>query len=412
MKLKNIGEVVKWRLCAGCGACAYACPENRIKLTDVFDDGIRPVIENEKYCGACRDCMKVCPGHELTHRSYDHVPGLIKELQEGWGPVLEVWEGYASDPEIRFRGSSGGAATALALYALEKEGMGGVLHTGADEGKPLKNKTSFSTLRKELIERSGSRYSPASPCDSLGKIESSARPSVFIGKPCDVAALRKAEALRPGLEKKVGVSISIFCAGTPSTMGTVELLKSLGLEAKGAGEVRYRGLGWPGLFTARLKGEKNPSARLSYKDAWGFLQKYRQYRCYLCPDGTGEFADISCGDPWYREIREGERGHSLVIARTERGRFLIRQSIEAGYLKLTRTGPKMLVDSQVNLLEKRRTIWGRLAAMKAFGIPAPSFNGFSLFKIWRSLDKKEKIRSILGTSRRIIQRGYYRRKTT
>ena len=59
---------------------------------------------------------------------------------------------------------------------------------------------------------------------------------------------------------------------------------------------------------------------MSYMESWGFLQRYRPYRCYLCPDGTGELADLSCGDPWYREILEDEPGHSLVVVRTERGK--------------------------------------------------------------------------------------------
>ena len=47
-------------------------------------------------------------------------------------------------------------------------------------------------------------------------------------------------------------------------------------------------------------------------------------------DHTGEFADISVGDPWYREIREGEAGSSLIIARTEAGRDYITNAIESG----------------------------------------------------------------------------------
>ena len=39
------------------------------------------------------------------------------------GYALEIWEGYAADPEIRRLGSSGGLLSALALYCLEKEGM-------------------------------------------------------------------------------------------------------------------------------------------------------------------------------------------------------------------------------------------------------------------------------------------------
>lgn len=34
MRIKNVKNVTEWRLCPGCGACAYVRPENKIKLMD------------------------------------------------------------------------------------------------------------------------------------------------------------------------------------------------------------------------------------------------------------------------------------------------------------------------------------------------------------------------------------------
>jgi coenzyme F420 hydrogenase subunit beta len=172
-------------------------------------------------------------------------------------------------------------------------------------------------------------------------------------------------------------------------------------------EIRYRGKGWPGKFSVKLKGEAGNCREMSYRDSWGFLQKYRPFRCYLCPDGTAEFADISCGDPWYRETKENDTGYSLVLARTERGRKIVREAMETGYVTLEKADPKILERSQRNLLGKRREIWGRLLALKMFGIPAPKYHGFPLYQNWKELPIKDRARSILGTVRRIIQRKYY-----
>ena len=143
--------------------------------------------------------------------------GAIKQLGKRWGRIIELWEGYAADPEIRFKGSSGGLCTALSLFCLEKGYAGGVLHIGSDPERPLKNKTVRSASREELVSRTGSRYSPASPCDGLECIEEARHPSVFVGKPCDVAGLRMAQAIHPELEQKTFLVIGFFCAGTPST---------------------------------------------------------------------------------------------------------------------------------------------------------------------------------------------------
>jgi len=407
MKLRNVQDVAKWRLCIGCGACAYMCLEKNVSLINVVHEGIRPRAQ-ESHCKRCGECLKVCPGIDHSQDFDPQATSLISGLATRWGPVLEVWEGHAVAPEIRKKGSSGGLASALSLYCIEEAGMQGVLHASPHETQPIENATAFSTNRSQILTRAGSRYSPASPCDGLGQIEAADRPCVFIGKPCDGAALKKAREMHSGLDRKVGVAIGIFCAGTPASQGTIDLFKKLGVNPDSVAEVRYRGHGWPGKFAVRPVGGDTFCEMATYTDAWGFLQKYRPYRCYLCPDGTNESADISCGDPWYRNPEEGEAGSSLVLTRTEKGKTILRGAIEAGYVVLEKRDPQILEKSQQNLSAKRNAIWGRLLVMKSFGIPTPRLRGFHLFESWRRLSKKEKARSILGTARRVIQRGYYK----
>jgi coenzyme F420 hydrogenase subunit beta len=406
MKIKNIEQVVSWRLCVGCGACAYICKNKYIELRDVPDQGMRPFVSSNQ-CGTCTDCLQVCPGYSTPGFFINDSSQISESLEKGWGPIIEIWEGYASDSEVRYNGSSGGAASAIALYCLEIKSMSGVLHIGRDEENPLKNNVFMSTNRADLLSRTGSQYSPASPCSGLDEIASAPSSCVFIGKPCDVAGLQKACQLRSDLNNKNGLSIGIFCAGTPSSRGTLELLKKMKISHDLVKDVRYRGIGWPGMFTVNLKDNKSSSLKIPYMEAWGFLQKYRPYRCYLCPDGTAAHADISCGDPWYRTPQEGDLGYSLVMVRTEKGKRILQGAIDAGYLSMKRIDIQKLIDSQEGLLKKRKEIWGRLLAMRMFGLPIPQYPGFFLFEQWLSSSVKQKARSLLGTALRIIQRKYY-----
>jgi coenzyme F420 hydrogenase subunit beta len=408
LRIKNVGDIAKWRMCLGCGACDYICPRQNIQLVDVLDEGIRPFLLEPDACGSCNECLSVCPGYENDHRELRDRNNIIGAVSDSCGPVLEIWEGHASDPEIRFAGSSGGAITALSLYCLEQLGMHGVLHIGQDPDDVTRNRTRMSFGKKDLLRATGSRYAPASACDRLDLIESAPAPCVFIGQPSEVTALRKAQRLRPALDRNVGLTISFFCAGSPSRRGTLELLKRLGADLERVRDVRYRGNGWPGNFAVTQNGNTAPSRQTSYEESWGFLQAYRPYSTHLCPDGTGEDADISCGDPWYRPVQPGEKGSSLVVARTERGKEIIRGAIESGYLTLQQANPEKLLDSQRNLLAKRGAIWGRIATLRMFGLPTTKLKGFFLFRNWWRLSLKDKLRSILGTARRIIVRGYYR----
>lgn len=408
-KKKNfsrIDQVVEWRLCLGCGACVAACPNGAITLVNIHEQGLRPVVDPSD-CQKCGGCVEVCPGIEISHKAFDE--RAIPELSQEWGPVLEVWEGYATGSEIRYNGSSGGAATALALFCLERQGAGGVLHTGARQGAPLENTAVFSKCRADLLACTGSRYSPAAPCEKLELIRQADSPSVFVGKPCDVVALRKSQAVNPELDEKVRLAISIFCAGTPASVGTYSILSELDIKPEEAEQIRYRGCGWPGATTVKVKGDPGRIRRMSYEESWGnILSHWSQFRCRLCPDSTGEFADISCGDPWYRELKENEQGWSLVLVRTEKGREIVQEAVKAGYVKLERVGPDTVPRSQRALLTRRRHLWGRLTMMRMMGVPAPRYSGFSLYKSWLKLSMPEKVRSFAGTLKRILLRGWRR----
>jgi len=402
--IRSIRDVAERHLCSGCGACAYAAPQ-AVRMVDDLDQGRRPVVAESADTSAA---LAVCPGVALDAPPVP--PGADAALLRGWGPVLEVWEGFAADADVRFRASSGGAATALALHGLERGGMAGVLHIAAREDVRYLNETRLSTGRAELLAAVGSRYAPASPCDGLAAVESAPGPCVFIGKPCDVAATHKARATRPALDRQLGVTIAIFCAGTPSTRGTLEMIAKLGFEDPDAiDSVRYRGHGWPGRATVR-QGDQERS--LSYQESWGdLLQRFVPWRCRICPDHTGEFADISVGDPWYYdEIPVGEPGRSLVIVRTERGRRFLEGARAAGVLELERSDPSLLPRSQPNLLRVRGASFGRIWTSRLLGAAAPRFRGFGLARVWWShLTLKQRAQSIFGTCKRVFARGLLRR---
>ena len=402
-----ISAIVANRLCIGCGACAPACPQKAITLFDFLNEGIRPVVDAAADCAGCQACLDVCPGNAVDFRLGVTNEGPYgKDAIAHWGPMLEIWEGHASDPAIRFKSSSGGALTALALYCIERGGMHGVLHTGQDPDRPARNRTRLSRTREQVIAASGSRYAPASVCDGLGLIENAPAPCAFIGKPSEIAALRKSQARNPQLDAKIGIAMTFFCAETPPTAATLSLMAKLGApdEAQLA-NLTYRGDGWPGHFAPTCKGETEPRGKQTYQESWAYLQSFRPWSTHIWPDGGGELADISCGDPWYEQPDGKNPGSSLVVVRTERGRALLKAAIEAGYLTLTPAELWKLDKSQDNLLKKKGATWGRIQSMKLAGMKTPDFQNTSLFACWRRLPLSEKLGSTLGTLKRIKKKG-------
>lgn len=411
LPLLTVQDVAESHLCCGCGACSFLDPE-QVRMVDDVDEGRRPFADGPiEPTPAQQDAMAACPGIKLEHAYDDADPALIGELKEAWGPVRRIWEGYASDADLRRSASSGGAATALALYAMERRGFSGTLHIRARPDQPLLNHTVLSTDRESMLAATGSRYAPASPADGLGQIASADGPCVMIGKPCDVAASSMARQLRPELDRNLGLTIAIFCAGTPSTRGTLEMIKAMGIDdPTEVTSVRYRGNGWPGLAEAKTP---DRAERMTYAESWGrVLQRHRQWRCYICPDHSGEWADISVGDPWHEPPKgEEDPGRSMVIARTAQGEAFIRGAIEAGYLTLDESPWTVLPKSQPNLEQVRGAAWGRMAVLRWMGGAVPTFKRVATRSIWlRKLSLKEKLRSTWGTISRVKRKGLRFRK--
>jgi len=400
---------VDWGLCLGCGLCKYASTSGTVELVNIEATGIRPLFDAEALSASVR-LLDICPGYSIDAATATGAMRNPTAADREYGPALEIWEGYAADPELRHRGSSGGVLSALALWCLEREDMAFVLHAGMDPEKPWLNKNFTSRTRADLLARAGSRYAPASPCDDLEKIENSDRPCVFIGKPCDTAGVFAVRGERPILDQRLGAVLTFFCAGTPSTRGTLALLEQMQIRRDAVEQLRYRGEGWPGGFT--VTGNKGTMRDfMPYQQAWGALTPHIPLRCRLCPDGLGRVADISCGDAWEQfDEAHPNPGMSIVLVRTQRGREILRGAVADGYVNLVTGSSDAVFLAQPHLLSKRQELFGRLLALRLLLIPIPRFRGFSQFHSWIRLPILRKLRTLTGTLWRAVRRGWWKRR--
>lgn len=107
-------------------------------MSDVSEHWRQPFLAVNPQSNASDESLAVCPGIQLRHQKTATRPHKYpaSDLFDGWGSVLNVWERYSTDSDIRLAGSSGGDATALSLYFLENKGVVGVSHTAAGRAVP------------------------------------------------------------------------------------------------------------------------------------------------------------------------------------------------------------------------------------------------------------------------------------
>lgn len=410
MTIDPITRVVACNLCTGCGACAGAFPDF-IRMVDDPLNGRRPVVaKGASAHDAATQAVNLCAGTGADFTSLPRTDAIDRD----WGPVLAAWQGHATDTEIRHRGSSGGAVTALALFALHSGLAQGVAHIAARRDDPRLNEAVISHDRAGLLRGAGSRYAQASPAENLGAIAAGDAPVAFIGKPCDVASVAMAAQDDAALAAKLPLTIAIFCAGAPNLNATETLLDRLEVP-KGAQltDLRYRGAGWPGLMQARWRdetGTEQTSKGIPYAVGWGsILQAERRWRCRICTDHTGAFADISVGDPWHTPPAGHEdAGRSLIVARTARGLAFVEAALAAGILSAVREDRDAIARAQPGLAATLGAVWGRRLVMRLAGMPVPADRGLPLLQHWLALSGRAKLSSLAGTLRRVLKARLWR----
>ena len=289
--------------CSGCMACAAVCPHDAIHL-DTSRSGCQAVIDPQR-CVGCLACKQVCPQLNPPSR---HAP-------------IACFEGWANNNASRNHGSSGGLAAALAEAML---GRGGTVYSCAF------SKGEFSFFMAKTMEEvrrfSGSKYVKSDASGVYMSILHRLRAGqavLFIGLPCQVAALRK-------LSGKHGANLitaELICHGTPSPSLLDQYLHEHGHALCNANDISFRR---KGMFQLLVDGQR--TTRCNVRDPYtiAFLESLSYTdNCYSCPYAQHErVADLTLGDCWGSRLPmdEWKRGVSLLLCQTEAGLSLAKEA--------------------------------------------------------------------------------------
>lgn len=188
-------KLVSKKNCTACGACINKCPKKCIHFIADESDNIYPVVD-EMVCMECKQCEKVCP--QLDKKEYLQMP-------------IKAFAGWHNDELVRNTSASGGAATAIYMYALK---MGYVCYGVVFDEQwnvnyvKIKNKDDLKKVRNSKYVFSDTKSIFKEIKDELN----SENTVIWIGLPCQTAGLKKY------LEKDYRnfITIDLICHGVCS----------------------------------------------------------------------------------------------------------------------------------------------------------------------------------------------------
>ncbi len=353
---QTIEAIAKAGLCVGCGTCIAICPHDAIILSLDKELGVYLPQINSFECALCSLCVKCCPGFEVNYKELNEWFGSQEANKNNsllLGNYKNCYAGYSSDSTIRFDSSSGGVVTQLLLSALEAGLIDGAIVTRMSHRYPLLPEPFIARTREEILEASESKYCPVPVNKALKEVLNQDGRFAFVGLPCHIHGLRKAQKMNESLSKRIVLSIGLFCSHNDSFHSTRYILNRLNINPSDVSRINYRGSGWPGLLTVE---QKSGAIRTCTFYDWIRVHEYCFFtpdRCLVCCDHTAELADISAGDAWLSEFSNDPIGTSIFITRSKKGEDLIHLAERRNELVFHGIDSNKIVRSQGNVRFKK-----------------------------------------------------------
>jgi len=400
----SLQSIVADGLCMGCGLCQSIAGIDRVRLEMHGERGERPVVLAPLDAATLGAINTACPGIHCAGVDPTTTSPEVA-IDPLWGPTIWMATGHATDEAVRFHASSGGALSALGKFLLDSGEVEFILHVAASRDAPLRSAAHLSFTTTQVMEASGSRYGPAAPLVDFKAVLDRGRPFAFIGKPCDISAIRNYAELDPRVDKLLRYTLNFFCGGVSEFAKTLDYVRKVSLTEPEVSHLRYRGDGCPGPMV--MKSHDGREFKFDYNEMWQDENRWQlQFRCKICPDSIGERADITVADVWPGGMPDTEGlGFNGFIARTPRGSQLLQAAVRANAITLTEdldfAGLEL---AQGSHSRRKQGLASRLRALHDAGLLVPRFERLRLDTADAMLDEAARHDNYQGMRER-LRRG-------
>lgn len=290
--------------CAGCMACVEICPMDAIKIKDDLS-AYNANIDEEK-CINCGACTKVC--------QKNHPYPSIQPMK--W------YQGWAKDESIREKSSSGGFATAIAKSFAASNGI--VCSCVFQNGEFT---FGFAETEQEVDKFTGSKYVKSNPKGVYKKINEllkEDRKVLFIGLPCQVAALKN--YINSKLHEKL-YTVDLICHGTPSPQLLEIFLNQYDKSLKTMSNITFRNKDKYQIYGDR---QGIITAGVSDKYSVAFVDSLISTdNCFDCAYAEqNRISDLTLGDSWGSDLplKIQRKGVSLALVQSVKGDDLLKSA--------------------------------------------------------------------------------------
>lgn len=382
-------------LCTGCGACAFKCPKSCITMKEDSYGIVLPYLDSGK-CVECHACEKVCPVLNPPSSSEPEI----------------AYAAWSNDPEERRTSASGGIAIEVYKYAISQ----GWYAVGASQNNDFSVTHKVVHTEQELQPFKNSKYVFSDTYDAFPKIKDllkSGEKVVFIGLPCQVAALKKLFNNHDNL-----LLIDLVCHGaTPLSYLRQHIHYLESREGREAKRMSFRDpdtYTYTYTFTLYDKDGRRFYAKRT-KDGDTYQYGYHRsisYRenCYHCKFARRQrVSDITLSDyNGLGKMAPCEYNHlkvSCILCNTDRRQTFVNDVIQSGRIHADVRPVEEPISADARLRMPTQKSKARLDFEKVFVESGNSFEDAMTVVIKRDL-RRIKIRKALAMPKKLLKKIY------
>ena len=304
--------------CTACGACAFVCAKNCITMIEDEHGSVYPSLDSTN-CVECGRCQKTCP--------------ILSPLDVNTPQI--AYSAWSSDEKERETSASGGIAAEIYKKAVSE----GCDIAGAVQQDDFRVVMQLSSDEKAIMKFKNSKYVFSEAWHVYQEIKQSLKADknvVFIGLPCQVAALRKIFR-----ENEKILFVEVVCHGTAPFSYLKQHIEHIEhTKNEKAIRMSFRDpdtYTYTYTFTLYNKDGKRfyaevPRKTDTYQYAYHSTISYRE-NCYHCHFAREQrIADITLSD--YKGLGRmapcsyGETNVSCILVNTEKGKKFIKEMIQ------------------------------------------------------------------------------------
>jgi coenzyme F420 hydrogenase subunit beta len=212
----------------------------------------------------------------------------------------------------------GGSVSALIAYALDQKRVSGAVLTASEGIEPVAR---LVTEPQQVAACAGSKFIAAPTLAALNQAaRHGARRIAVVGTPCQmtaVAQMRMNPLKQADFDDPVAFAVGVFCNWALDHRQLIAYLS----ERMDMAEITGMDIPPPPAEVLVVK-SRDGVKQFALKE----VRRLIPHTCFICPDMTAEWSDVSVG------MYEGRPGWNTLVIRTQAGSDLVDSAVKDGWL--------------------------------------------------------------------------------